>query len=111
MTKLTVTLPGAGALNRIPLLLGLTDTITPDVSFTYLTKPAKSFPKVRPPDRPEYVPSKSVTFKFGEDVKKLNLPAGSQASVAVYTDSFRFLVIVRRILLRIQSWENYLFIP
>jgi len=52
-----------------------------------------------------------VIFEYGDDVAALKLPAGSQATVAVYTEEFRFLVIVRRILLRIKSWENYIFIP
>lgn len=50
-----------------------------------------------------------VTFEYGEDVEKLNLPTGAQVSVAVYTHNFHALSIVRKIILRIKSWENYAF--
>lgn len=52
-----------------------------------------------------------VIFSYGEDVASLELPAGSQATVAVYTERMHALAIVRRILLRIKSWENYIFVP
>ena len=51
-----------------------------------------------------YVP---VVFDYGEDVEALNLPTGAQASIAVYTHKFHALSIVRKIILRIKSWENY----
>jgi multidrug resistance efflux pump len=50
-----------------------------------------------------------VIFEYGEDVDALNLPTGAQASVAVYTHHFHALSIVRKIILRIKSWENYAF--
>ena len=52
-----------------------------------------------------------VLFEYGEDVAALNLPAGSQARVAIYTESFQVFAILRKILLRINSWENYIFMP
>ena len=52
-----------------------------------------------------------VVFSYGEDVASLRLPAGSQATVAVYTERMHALQIVRKILLRIKSWENYIFVP
>ncbi len=52
-----------------------------------------------------------VVFAYGDDVEALDLPAGSLASVAIYTERVRFLAILRKILLRIKSWENYIFIP
>jgi hypothetical protein len=53
-----------------------------------------------------YVP---VVFDYDEDVAALNLPAGAQASVAIYTHRVHALSIVRKIILRMKSWENYLF--
>ena len=53
-----------------------------------------------------YIP---VVFDYEEDVEALNLPTGAQASVAVYTHNFHALSIVRKIILRIKSWENYAF--
>lgn len=64
-----------------------------------------SLPSGRAPGR---IP---VVFSYGEDVAALRLPAGSQATVAVYTERMHALQIVRKILLRIKSWENYIFVP
>ncbi|WP_417735416.1 HlyD family secretion protein [Rosistilla oblonga] len=50
-----------------------------------------------------------VKFVFGEDVEELNLPTGAHVSIAVYTHNFHALAIVRKIILRIKSWENYVF--
>lgn len=50
-----------------------------------------------------------VFFEYGDDVEKLNLPTGSQVSIAVYTHHFHALSLVRKIILRIKSWENYAF--
>jgi len=53
-----------------------------------------------------YVP---VVFDYDEDIAALNLPAGAQASIAIYTHRVHALSIVRKIILRMKSWENYLF--
>jgi len=50
-----------------------------------------------------------VVFEYGDDVAELNLPIGAQAQVAVYTHSVHALGILRKIILRIKSWENYIF--
>lgn len=50
-----------------------------------------------------------VLFEYGEDVEALDLPTGAQASIAIYTHNFHALAIVRKIILRIKSWENYAF--
>jgi multidrug resistance efflux pump len=65
----------------------------------------QSLPSDRAPGR---IP---VVFSYGEDVASLRLPAGSQATVAVYTERMHALQIARKILLRIKSWENYIFMP
>lgn len=49
-----------------------------------------------------------VIFEYGNDVAELNVPAGAQVYVAVYTHKVHALSIVRKILLRIKSWENYI---
>jgi multidrug resistance efflux pump len=59
-----------------------------------------------PKTAPGYVP---VVFEYGEDVAALNLPTGSQASIAIYTHKVHALSIVRKIILRMKSWENYVF--
>jgi len=43
------------------------------------------------------------------DVENLKLPAGAHVSIAVYTHHFHVLSLVRKIILRIKSWENYAF--
>jgi hypothetical protein len=53
-----------------------------------------------------YVP---VVFDYDEDVSGLDLPVGAQASIAVYTDRVHALSILRKIILRIKSWENFVF--
>jgi multidrug resistance efflux pump len=55
---------------------------------------------------PGYIP---VVFDYDEDVAGLNLPVGAQASIAIYTDRVHALSILRKIILRIHSWENYVF--
>lgn len=52
-----------------------------------------------------------VLFDYDEDVAALGLPGGAQGAVAVYTDTLHFLSIARKIILRIKSWENYIFLP
>jgi multidrug resistance efflux pump len=50
-----------------------------------------------------------VVFDYDEDVAGLNLPVGAQASIAVYTDRVHALSILRKIIIRIKSWENFVF--
>jgi hypothetical protein len=52
-----------------------------------------------------------VVFEYGDDIEGLNLPGGAQATAAIYTEHFHVLSILRKIILRIKSWENYLFLP
>jgi multidrug resistance efflux pump len=53
-----------------------------------------------------YIP---IVFDYDEDIANLNLPVGAQASIAIYTDRVHALSIVRKILLRMKSWENFIF--
>lgn len=48
-----------------------------------------------------------IWFQYGDDVAALDLPAGAQSSIAIYTHHVHALSIVRKIILRIKSWENY----
>jgi multidrug resistance efflux pump len=48
-----------------------------------------------------------VSFEYGDDIAALNLPAGTGASVAVYTDRVHALSLVRKIILRMKSWEHF----
>lgn len=56
-----------------------------------------------PPDR---VP---VVIELDVEMQDVNLPAGSVAEVAIITEHFHHVAIIRQILLRMKSWQNYLF--
>jgi multidrug resistance efflux pump len=59
-----------------------------------------------PATAPGFVP---VFFEYDEDIGNLKLPIGSQATVAVYTHRLHALGFLRMMVLRIKSWENFLF--
>ncbi len=44
-----------------------------------------------------------------DDLSAYQLPAGSSAQVAVYTEHWHHFAIIRRLLLRMKSWMNYVF--
>jgi multidrug resistance efflux pump len=48
-----------------------------------------------------------ISFEYGDDIAALNLPVGTKASIAVYTDRVHALSIVRKIILRMKSWEHF----
>ena len=51
-----------------------------------------------------------VEIEVLDDLSEFNLPAGSRAQVAVYSDHFHHVAVMRKILLRMSSWENYLYL-
>ena len=58
----------------------------------------------------EYAPGRiPVVLEYGDDVAALGLPVGCEATVAIYTEHVHALSIVRMIILRIKSWESYVF--
>lgn len=63
---------------------------------------------VTPAQAPGRIP---VLFDYGGDVEELGLPGGAQAMIAVYTDNLHPIGLMRKIILRIKSWENYIFLP
>jgi multidrug resistance efflux pump len=57
-----------------------------------------------------YAPGRvPVMLEYDDELAALNLPIGSQATTAIYMEQAHALSIVRKILLRIKSWEHYLF--
>jgi len=50
-----------------------------------------------------------VRIHVEDDLSGYQLPTGVKAYVAVYSESWHPVAIVRKVLLRIMSWENYLF--
>lgn len=71
-------------------------------------QPSGTMRVLTPANAPGRVP---VVFEYGEEIASLKLPGGSQAIAAVYTEHFHALGLVRKIILRIKSWEHYLFLP
>ncbi len=51
-----------------------------------------------------------VVIEVLDDMSEFSLPTGSRAEVAVYSDHFSHVAIMRRILIRMASWQNYLYL-
>lgn len=51
-----------------------------------------------------------VVIEVLDDMSEYNLSTGSRAQVAVYSDHFHHVAIMRKILLRMSSWQNYLYL-
>ncbi len=51
-----------------------------------------------------------VHIEVLDDMSEYNLATGSRAQVAVYSDHFSHVAIMRKILLRMSSWQNYLYL-
>jgi multidrug resistance efflux pump len=45
-----------------------------------------------------------------EDTSGYQIPAGAAAQVAIYTEHWEHVALIRKILLRMRSWQNYLFL-
>jgi multidrug resistance efflux pump len=45
-----------------------------------------------------------------EDISGYQIPAGAAAQVAIYTQYWHHVSLLRKILLRMRSWENYVFV-
>ena len=50
-----------------------------------------------------------VIVEILDDMSKYQLLAGSTAQVAAYTEYWHHFAILRRVLLRMKSWLNYVF--
>jgi multidrug resistance efflux pump len=51
-----------------------------------------------------------ATIEILDDLSPYQLPGGVSAEVAIYTDHWHHVGIMRRILLRMSSWMNYVFL-
>jgi multidrug resistance efflux pump len=49
-------------------------------------------------------------IRVTEDVSAYHLPGGAVAQVAIYSDHMESLSVLRKILLRMRSWQNYIFL-
>ena len=52
----------------------------------------------------------AVVIDIIDDMSAFELPTGSRAQVAVYSEHAEHIAIMRKILLRMASWENYLYL-
>jgi multidrug resistance efflux pump len=52
-----------------------------------------------------------VFIEITDDMSAYNLPAGSSATAAVYTGKMHHFDLIRMMILRIKSWENWVFAP
>jgi multidrug resistance efflux pump len=53
---------------------------------------------------------RAVTLiQIAEDTSRFTIPGGAAAQVAVYTPYWHHFAIIRKILLRMRSWQNYIF--
>jgi hypothetical protein len=45
-----------------------------------------------------------------EDLSAYQIPPGAAAQVAIYTEHWHHVSLLRKILLRMRSWQNYVFL-
>jgi hypothetical protein len=50
-----------------------------------------------------------VVLDIVDDISSYQVPLGSAGEVAIYTEHFHELSLLRKILLRMRSWQNYVF--
>ncbi|UPQ90210.1 HlyD family secretion protein [Vibrio sinaloensis] len=51
-----------------------------------------------------------VKLKITDDMTPYNLPLGTAVEVAVYSDKFTHVSVMRKVLIRMKSWQNYLYL-
>ena len=50
-----------------------------------------------------------VKLKLKDDISHYNLPMGTNIEVAVYSGNLEHVAIIRKILIRMKSWQNYVY--
>lgn len=51
----------------------------------------------------------AIMIAVDDDLSDYHIPAGSKAEVAVYSENWKAFSIIRRILLRMKSWQKFVF--
>jgi multidrug resistance efflux pump len=51
-----------------------------------------------------------ANIRVTDDMSAYHLPGGAVAQVAIYSDHWHELALLRKILLRMKSWQNYIFL-
>ena len=62
---------------------------------------------LNPEDRSKSAGRAMVRIDLTDDMTGFRLPPGAVAQVAVYSEHWQPIAVVRRILLRMKSWMNY----
>lgn len=66
--------------------------------------PGVSMVKVRQGEPEGLIP---VVIAFDDDMSDFFVPMGSEGTVAVYSERWHHVVIIRKMLMRMKSWQNY----
>ncbi|MGF1725716.1 HlyD family secretion protein [Photobacterium nomapromontoriensis] len=51
-----------------------------------------------------------IKLKITDDLSQYRLPQGTNVEIAVYSDQFEHVAVMRKVLIRMKSWQNYLFL-
>jgi multidrug resistance efflux pump len=51
-----------------------------------------------------------AVIDVNEDLSRYQIPLGAAAQVAIYTEHWHHVSLIRKILLRMRSWQNYVFL-
>lgn len=51
-----------------------------------------------------------VKLRMIDDITHYALPQGTNVEIAVYSDSFEHVSIMRKVLIRMKSWQNFLYL-
>ena len=62
---------------------------------------------LNPEDRAKSQGLASVNIDILDDLSPYLLPAGATVQVAIYSGHWRAVAVIRRILLRMKAWMNY----
>ena len=52
----------------------------------------------------------AMKIRLLSDMSDYHLPDGISAEVAVYSDHYHHVAVMRKVLLRMKSWQNYLYL-
>ena len=77
---------------------------------TSCRKASCSQPQVLDPESRAGAGRALAEIRVTDDLSAYHLPGGAVAQVAIYTDHWHEFALLRKILLRMKSWENYIFL-
>ena len=51
----------------------------------------------------------ALMIEIDDDISEYHIPAGAKAEVAVYSENWKPWFTIRNVLLRMKSWQKYIF--